>query len=213
MTVMPAHHPDTQQGFTLLELLVVVGLIGLFALVIVSQTAFTDDSRLLRQQQSKLADTVTLLHERSLFSGDLTGLILRHDGWTPVIYNRFDQVFFPLMERQLQVVDLPESLELTWTFEDDENEQDADLMSAAKAMLEEGAQTRMEDELAAAREQGLRDDEIELDPLNMPDLFFFPSGETTPVTLTIRSRDRSDLEISMQLNALGRVYLNEDEQP
>src|SRR5699024_2866444 len=57
------------------------------------------------------------------------------------------------------------------------------------------------------QEEGAVEDEETL-----PQVFFFPSGETTPITFTIRSRDDIDLEIRRELSALGRVRDPEQEQ-
>src|SRR5699024_10563440 len=49
------------------------------------------------------------------------------------------------------------------------------------------------------------DDEDDQDDTPLPQVYFFPSGESTPVTFTLRSRDDFDLLVKRQLTALGRV--------
>jgi general secretion pathway protein H len=48
-------------------------------------------------------------------------------------------------------------------------------------------------------------DEEEEDQEPLPQVFFFPSGETTPITFTVRSRQDLDLEARRQMTALGKV--------
>jgi len=76
--------PVDQAGFTLLEIMVVVMLMGLLTAVLVSQGNWTSDDRQLEEEAARLEDTLALLNERSLFSGQLLALRLQTTGWTPL---------------------------------------------------------------------------------------------------------------------------------
>lgn len=69
--------PVGQAGFTLLEIMVVVMLMGLLTAVLVSQGNWTSDDRQLEEEAARLEDTLALLNERSLFSGQLLALRLK----------------------------------------------------------------------------------------------------------------------------------------
>ena len=96
-----------QSGFTLLEIMVVVGLIALLSAVVVSQGNWTSDDRQLEQESARLKDTLSLLNERSLFSGQLLALRLRHDGWEPRAYDIAAADFMPIEDHARQPRPIP----------------------------------------------------------------------------------------------------------
>ena len=102
---------------------------------------------------------------------------------------------------ELHLVDVADDLP------DDEDEERVSLQDAAKQLVS--------DDPFGGDDQGLlgddRDepedgrDEEEEDQEPLPQVFFFPSGETTPITFTVRSRQDLDLEARRQMTALGKV--------
>ncbi len=99
--------PVIQAGFTLLEIMVVVMLMGLLTVVLVSQGNWTSDGRQLEQETARLQDTLALLNERSLFSGQLMALRLETTGWTPLAYDRVEGEFLPVDDTALKAHTLP----------------------------------------------------------------------------------------------------------
>ena len=199
-----------QGGFTLLEILVVVGLVAMLSLAVLVVPVWVDDQRQLDSESASLADTLTMLNEQSLFSGRLMALRVTERGWTPLTYDVGERSFVPAQGNGLQANRLPESLELTWQYDDlpdDEDEERVSLQDAAKQLVS--------DDPFGGDDQGLlgddRDepedgrDEEEEDQEPLPQVFFFPSGETTPITFTVRSRQDLDLEARRQMTALGKV--------
>lgn len=199
-----------QEGFTLLEILVVVGLVAMLSLAVLVVPVWVDDQRQLDSESASLADTLTMLNEQSLFSGRLMALRVTERGWTPLTYDVGERAFVPAQGNGLQANRLPESLELTWQYDDlpdDEDEERVSLQDAAKQLVS--------DDPFGGDDQGLlgddRDepederDEEEEDQEPLPQVFFFPSGETTPITFTVRSRQDLDLEARRQMTALGKV--------
>ena len=113
---------------------------------------------------------------------------------------------------ELQANRLPESLELTWQYDDlpdDENEERVSLQDAAEQLVSDdpfgGDEQGLlgDDRDRDEREDGRGDEEEDEEPL--PQVFFFPSGETTPITFTVRSRQDLDLEARRRMTALGKV--------
>jgi len=198
-----------QSGFTLLEILVVVGLVAMLSLAV---PVWVDDQRQLDSESASLADTLTMLNEQSLFSGRLMALRVTERGWTPLTYDVGERAFVPAQGNGLQANRLPESLELTWQYDDlpdDEDEERVSLQDAAKQLVSDDPfggddQGLLGDDRDRDEPEDGRDEEEE-DQEPLPQVFFFPSGETTPITFTVRSRQDLDLEARRQMTALGKV--------
>ncbi|MBL4570451.1 MAG: type II secretion system minor pseudopilin GspH [Alcanivorax sp.] len=191
--------PVGQAGFTLLEIMVVVMLMGLLTAVLVSQGNWTSDDRQLEEEAARLEDTLALLNERSLFSGQLLALRLETTGWTPLSYDRVEGEFLPVEDTALKAHRLPPSLELVWELDDLGDEQ---------ASLSEVAEELVKDDVMSGAGKALLDDEesdeSEQDEDDFPQVFFFPSGEVSPLTLTLRAYDDVEAVQRLRVSALGR---------
>jgi len=191
--------PVGQAGFTLLEIMVVVMLMGLLTAVLVSQGNWTSDDRQLEEEAARLEDTLALLNERSLFSGQLLALRLETTGWTPLSYDRIEGEFLPVEDTALKAHRLPPSLELVWELDDLGDEQ---------ASLSEVAEELVKDDVMSGAGKALLDDEesdeSEQDEDDFPQVFFFPSGEVSPLTLTLRAYDDVEAVQRLRVSALGR---------
>lgn len=191
--------PVDQAGFTLLEIMVVVMLMGLLTAVLVSQGNWTSDDRQLEEEAARLEDTLALLNERSLFSGQLLALRLQTTGWTPLAYDRIEGDFLPVDDTALKAHRLPPSLELVWELDD---------LGEDQARLSDVAETLVQDDVMAGTGEGLLDgeegDESDQDDEVFPQVFFFPSGEVSPLTLTLRAYDDVEAEQRLRVSALGQ---------
>lgn len=205
-----------QGGFTLLEILVVVGLIAMLSLAVLVVPVWMDDERQLDGEVAKLSDTLTLLNEQSLFGGRLMALRLTERGWTPLVYDVGERQFVPAQGNGLQARRLPAGLELAWQLDDlpSDEEERMGLDQVAERLVsdspfgggdEQGQGGLLDEERARAEE---RDEQDEI----LPQVFFFPSGETTPITFTLRSSDDIDLETRRRLSALGKVRDPDNEE-
>jgi general secretion pathway protein H len=205
--------PRTQQfGFTLLEIMVVVGLIALLSAVVISQGNWTSDDRQLEQESARLKDTLALLNERSLFSGQLLALRLRHDGWEPLAYDITAADFLPIEDTALKPRQISPALELVWQLNELADEEQASLSQVAESLVKqdtsldlgEGVLAEEDDERAASQRQENRRAEDEQEKV-FPQVFFFPSGEVSPVTLSMQSRDDLEAVQRWQISALGQI--------
>jgi general secretion pathway protein H len=191
--------PVGQAGFTLLEIMVVVMLMGLLTAVLVSQGNWTSDDRQLEEEAARLEDTLALLNERSLFSGQLLALRLETTGWTPLAYDRIEGDFLPVDDTALKAHRLPPSLELVWELDD---------LGEDQASLSEVAETLVQDDVMAGSGKALLDDEesdgSDQDEAVFPQVFFVPSGEVSPLTVTLRAYDDVEAEQRLRVSALGQ---------
>ncbi len=174
-----------QSGFTLLEIMVVVGLIALLSAVVISQGNWTSDDRQLEQESARLKDTLALLNERSLFSGQLLALRLRHDGWEPLAYDITAAAdFLPIEDTALKPRQIPPALELVWQLDELADEEQASLSQVAETLVKKdtsldlGEDTVGEGDEEEARQQG-SNSESEVggegeDEKAFPQIFFSP---------------------------------------
>ncbi|WP_323773087.1 type II secretion system minor pseudopilin GspH [Alcanivorax sp.] len=207
-----------QSGFTLLEIMVVVGLIAFLSAVVVSQGNWTSDDRQLEQESARLKDTLALLNERSLFSGQLLALRLRHDGWEPLAYDIAAADFLPIEDTALKPRQIPPALELVWQLDELADEEQASLSQVAETLVKKdtsldlGEDTVGEGDEEEARQQDSNRESDEEDEKAFPQIFFFPSGEVSPVTLAMQSQDDLEQVQRWQISALGQIKDPDREQ-
>ncbi len=211
-----------QSGFTLLEILVVVMLVGLLTAVIAGQGNWTLSEDGLDEESARLRDTLELLNERSLFSGQLLALRLRGDGWVPLAYDRNEQEFLPLNDTSLKARQLAANLSLEWQVDALEDDQ-VSLSDVAENLVKddmmatpEGLSTQSEDEREGEEDEERAPEQSRKEDKELPQVFFFPSGEVTPVTVSLLSNDDLDQFRRWQVSALGQVInpdaLEEEEE-
>ena len=186
-----------QAGFTLLEILVVVMLVGLLTAVIASQGNWTLSDDGIQEDADRLRDTLELLNERSLFSGQLVALKMTAEGWTPLEYDRDESDFVPIQDSSLRPRTLSPGLSLEWQVDSLEDEE---------ISLADVAENLVKQDIMASADEGSEDKEkqprADKEP---PQAFFFPSGEATPLTVTILSDQEPDVYRRWQITALGLV--------
>lgn len=199
-----------QTGFTLLEILVVVMLVGLLTAVIAGQGNWTLTEDGLDEESARLHDTLELLNERSLFSGQLLALRLRPDGWTPLAYDRDKRDFLAIDDASLKPRVIAPSLSVEWQVDALEDDQVA-LSDVAETLIKDDVMATPEG-LSQQSESGEGDVEGREGSDNgndkekeLPQIFFFPSGEVTPVTVTVLSGEELDSFRRWQVSALGQV--------
>jgi general secretion pathway protein H len=127
------------------------------------------------------------MNEQSLFRGDLLALRLDVDGWQPLLYDidaaEFVPLPAPLARRRLDA-----SLQLEWQLQERRDRDRPALTEVADRLLPEQSDSELPEP---------------------PQVFFFPSGEVTPITLLLRQVG-GDAEQTLLVDPLGRVTLAED---
>lgn len=195
-------HPLRQSGFTLLEIMVVVMLIGLLTAVVISQGNWVSDDRQLEQENDRLRDTLALLNERSLFSGQLLALRLYPERWQPLVFDVPSSSFQPIDDSVLKPHELPPSLELSWQV-DDLGDDTTSLGQVAESLVSDDIMVDTGEGLQEQQEN--QDASADADEEPFPQVFFFPSGEVSPVTLMLSSRNDIEVEFRTRITALGKI--------
>lgn len=190
--------PVIQAGFTLLEIMVVVMLMGLLTVVLVSQGNWTSDGRQLEQETARLQDTLALLNERSLFSGQLMALRLETIGWTPLAYDRVEGNSCPWMTPRSRLT----GYRHPWNWS-------GNWMSSVKirpaSVMWPRAWSKTTSWPAQATTWSTRKRAMKTARRKrISPRYFFPSGEVSPMTLTLRAYDDVDAEQRLRMSALGQ---------
>lgn len=158
--------PCTTSGFTLLEVLVVVAIIGILTSVVVVNFTGASNAQQMESQAEQLMLRMDLARQRALQRNRELGLIVERDGYTFSELDRETGRWLLLEQRPFMQVALAETLTLQLRIE--------------------GAEAGSEDDNGYALPRG--DNAEDDDPV--PDLVFFRSGEITPFQLTVSDLDQ-----------------------
>ena len=179
-----------QSGFTLLEVLVVVTLLALLASLVVPMMGRDTQTDDIDFQAIQLRDRLQQLAENSLFRGEVMAMHLSLTGFTPLRYVVEEQAFVPITDNPFFAEQsLPQDYLLEWTLDTASDRDGRSLADVTKEML---------------LEEDADDDEE-----TFPQLFFFPSGEATAVSLLLRNSESGE-ERRLEMDPLGRVTIGED---
>ena len=185
------HHVTLQAGFTLLEILVVVFLMVAISTVVVVAALRGGGQDASAKALAELSDTVVLMTEQSLFRGDLLAMRFTETGWEPLRFDVTEADFLPL-PAPLKATVLADGIRLEWQLDQDGDNRGPTIAAAAEALTAED----------------ISPDEKP----KPPQMFFFPSGEASPVTIRLIDED-TGVRRQLTVDALGVVSIAEDEQP
>ncbi len=179
-------------GFSLLEIMVVAALIALVAAVAVP-TLMRNPGDGLEEQSERVSALLQQLSEQSLFLGEMLAVRLESGAVRPLRFAHEEGEFVAMEGAgELGALDLSGDIRLEWRLEDSEDRQGVNLREAVSSRM-------MGDE---AESGGQDDGEDDSAP---PQVFFFPSGEATPITLWLRREGAAGEGKQLRLNSLGRV--------
>ncbi len=199
--------PQHSRGFSLLELLVVVVIIGILATMFTLSVGITSGDRELEREADRLQALLQLASEDAVMQGRELGLRFYPDAYEfsflDPVENRWQ---IATQDPLLRERKLAEDVELLVTIEGREidldaaqDERDERVAAAAKA-ADESPDDDEEDEEDEAADAGYR-----------PQVFLFSSGDLSPpFTLEMRRRF-GDLRLTLEVAETGEIELTRDQ--
>jgi general secretion pathway protein H len=187
--------------------MVVAALIALLAAIAVPMVTAGGGRSALQRQADQVSALLEQLNEQSLFVGELLAARLEDGAIRPLRFAHEESAFVAMDGRAggLSTLELPDGLRLEWELEQSER-RGADLRDALDSQLsaedDTGTRGGNADEPARAADDdgaGARASE------QPPQVFFFPSGEVTPLTLWLRTTGTEGARIELELDSMGRV--------
>lgn len=181
--------PDhTRSGFTLIEVLVVVVIVGIISAVAILSFGVLGDDRSMQQQARRLSSLVQLASDEALMQGRDFGIEFTRTGYRFLEYDALTNRWYELLgDDLLRPREVEEALELMLVLEDREVE-----LTDRFADIEEDDDEQ--DEATGRTAGALADDYT-------PHVLILSSGEVTPFDLRIiRFPDRSEVMVGMAPN-------------
>ncbi|WP_133405263.1 type II secretion system minor pseudopilin GspH [Parashewanella tropica] len=191
----------SQRGFTLLEIMIVVVLMGLMAAAVIPSFNTSTPKQQLEKKAKEFMATTELVLNETILSGQFLGIVIDPDGYHYVIYH--ENKWQPLTNDRI----------LT------ERKLDNDM---SLSVVVDGLPLKQSDEEHSDDIFDNEDDGLGLDEplqsekkLPTPQIMLFPSGELSPFELTFSMKDQQgdEQDVLVVGDALGRLTLGRpDEQ-
>lgn len=170
-------------GFTLLEILVVVAIVGIFIGVVTLSTDLVSFDRQMEREARRIESLIRLASEEALLQSQDLGLQFHTDGYSFVTYNHGSQTWQKMGTAGIWATHRLEGIELGLRVED----RDVDLESY-EAFQSDWMNSRDRDSGEdEAEDERSREDEADsaLDSQPPPPIVIFSSGEITPFELEV----------------------------
>lgn len=172
--------PDEVRGFTLIEVLVVVVIVGIVSAAVLLSFGLIGDDRSLQREARRLSSLIELASDEALMQGRDFGLEFTRTGYRFLEFDPLSNRWYEVPgDDQLRARDLEEPLELALRLDD----RAVELRQRFAAVKKDGDGK----ETAGA-----------LDEKYAPHLLVLSSGDVTPFDLRIiRPTDRSEIVVTM----------------
>lgn len=173
---------NRSQGFTLIEVLLVVLLIGIVSGIVLLAATPNDSSRLVASESERLAEVLNLAVEEAINNNEQMGMMLDDKGYRFVNFDEKTRQWLPVANGLFAAYELPAPISIHILKDD-----------TSKTML------------LTDKENGKSDKQV-----LTPQVLFLSSGETSAVVLELSAPDGDPQTVS--LDDLGAISLSTDDQ-
>lgn len=189
---MPRHATVLSRGFTLLEVLVVVLLVGIISSIAMLGLNAGGDERRMRDESDRLVALLSQVGSEAVMQNQEYGLKITETGYVFLCLDEVKLRWKPCTgDDTLRERDMPEGLEIHVLRESS--------LQLPKAADNNSADDKDED---AIGKDG---------PRIYPDLLLLSSGEASPVSFEILVTEKPELRSEISVDELGRVSRDMDE--
>ncbi|MES2918949.1 MAG: type II secretion system minor pseudopilin GspH [Pseudomonadota bacterium] len=191
---MPAlhRHRPSSLGFTLLEVLMVVLLVGIMSSVVVLSINTGGAERHLPEESQRLAALIEQAANEAVMQNQEFGLRVTAEGYGFLCLDEAEQRWGACDNEIFRERELPEGLELQLVRE-----------GSIKAL------PTLDDAGASTRDRQRRDGEGGAGAPT-PDLFLLSSGESSAARLELRVREAPEMRSEISVDEVGRVRIDAD---
>ena len=190
-------------GFTLIEVLVVVVIIGIISATVLLSVDLVPNDRALSQEGRRLASLIDLAEDEATLQGRDFGLEFTRTGYRFVEHDPFTGTWQPVTDDELlRERKLPDGLQFQLYLEDKEIVLNQDAAPLNAPGNDEGEDEDRDDMHASGRKKA------DYAPHSM----LLSSGEVSPLTLEIHREGNRDV-VQVTVDATGKVDVKDDADP
>jgi general secretion pathway protein H len=182
-----------QRGFTLIELMVVMVLLGLISSIALTTVGGGNQKRELNNEVNRLHAVLRMAAEEAIFSNTEIGVVIENDLYEFLVFDESEGKWSAAEPHFLRTYSLPEWISLEFQREGKERK-----LLGKKTVLDEDSDFR----------STLLDTEV----AKKPSLMLLSSGEVTGFTISMQIDDDSSSRIEIKTNDQGEIILPALEQ-
>lgn len=182
-----------QRGFTLIELMVVMVLLGLISSIALTTVGGGNQKRELNNEVNRLHAVLRMAAEESIFSNTEIGVVIEEDLYEFLTFDETDEKWIPAEQHFLRTYALPEWISLEFQREGEERK-----LLGKKSLLD--------------KDSDFYSSVLGTEVAKTPDLMLLSSGEVTGFTISMQIGDDTSSRIEIKTNDQGEIILPALEQ-